>query len=373
MDNPTIFVIVGSTGDLATRKLLPALKALVEQNALPSVFHLICVTRQSGVSAPTFLPSDMVTVLQMDSTDHTQYHRLTECVEDIERKWGTEAQRILYLAVPPSASHTILHNLDSFDLVRTKVVIEKPFGVDRESAEALIQMIERHVLPQHVYLMDHYVAKEFAEQVGEFHIVHKELIDAQRIARVDIIASESIGVEGRANFYEQTGALRDFVQNHLLELAALLIGGSDPMERTAALGDLQVVHARRGQYEGYRHDVGNPASTTETFVALHLRCGTEHWQDIPITLATGKALATKETSVRVSLTTGDTIVYTDTAAHTTYERIIQGVIRGDRTKFVSSSEVLEAWRVVAPVQRQWKQTSDDLVIYPKGTALKTLL
>lgn len=366
-----IFVLIGATGDLAVRKLLPAFEALAKRGELPSQLHLICVTRQSGISAPAFLDSQDCSVLQMDSSDPSQYTKLNQRIADLEGQWGVSAERIIYLSVPPTASKVILEHLALIDLARTKVVIEKPFGTDLVSAQSLLEKIGEHITPEQTYLMDHYVAKEFAEDISQFSTVHHGLLQAHQIERVEIIASESIGVEGRVNFYEQTGALRDVVQNHLLALTALLIAGNDPSARAQALGNIEVVNAQRGQYEAYKR--GNPTSTTETFAVLELISRDSLWADVPFVLATGKALAVKETVVRVITHTGEEIVFRDTNSHTTYERVLMGVFQSNHGRFVSPQEVLSAWQVIAPVQQTWQKDAYDLELYAEGTDISELI
>lgn len=371
--SPTILTIIGATGDLATRKLLPALRTLFIQGALPDRFHLICVSRQRNVAIPEGFDYTHCSMLQMDSTVPQEYARLASVIADIETSWGIQAQHILYLAVPPHTSRTIVASLGSFDLERTNVILEKPFGIDTETAEDFLQLIE-HTLPiEQVYLMDHYVAKDFAENIAAFKAEHHALLAKGGIARVEIIASESLGIEGRRNFYEQTGALRDFVQSHLLALLALLIGGKDETERVRALADLSVDAAIRGQYEGYTHEVGNQDSSTETFASLVLTSRDLQWQHVPITLATGKALAAKYTTVRVVSAGGEEIIYKDVHAATTYERVIRAAIANDHSAFVSAAQVRAAWRVVAPVQHAWNASADDLMQYAPGTPIETLL
>jgi glucose-6-phosphate 1-dehydrogenase len=243
------------------------------------------------------------------------------------------------------------------------------------------------------------------------------------IESIDIIASEKIGIEGRANFYEQTGALRDFIQSHLIQLAALVLMDNPralpdiPRERLNALTKLKLteplaINSFRGQYLGYRDEVKNTNSTVETFVALTLDSSDPRWQGVPIRLITGKALSEKTTEIRIRYRkdNGDDADQltlkiqpnegveiclwakkpgydNSTTMHElkfnfgdhydklpdAYERVILDAINSDHQLFASGQEVLEAWRIISPIQSLWQTNKTEPIIYPTGESSDKIL
>lgn len=435
---PAIIVIVGITGDLSKRKLLPAINRLGQAGKVPEQLRIVGVSRSPDVAVtdliktiedPAYLKAN-TELFQMDLTDQAEYARLSAHLAGIERRFGAPAQRLFYLSVPPQVSRPIIDHLGASGLTSgdAKLLLEKPFGTDLASATELINHINRHFAPEQVYRIDHFLAKEMAQNLLVFreeNILFKRAWNKDFIERIDIIASEQLDIEGRAAFYEQTGALRDFVQNHLLQLAALtLMDAPDPDElqmvparRLAALKQLRVASddtvraARRGQYEGYRKQVGNPASAVETFAAVTLESQDSRWRGVPILLATGKALKEKRTEIRITYRPeggkgpNELVLRVDPSEGMelhlwakrpgydprieqrmlsleydkgerlppAYERVILDAIRSDRSLFVTNDEILETWRILDPVQRAWSMSTDDLMFYKPGTDIGTLI
>lgn len=385
--NPTILVIVGVTGDLAKRKLLPACAALRERGMLPEQFHIIGVTRQHDVAISDILAmtscieciGDQLTVFQMDLGRADEYERLAARIADVEQTVGVPAQRLVYLSVPPTTSKGILEHLGTSGIVRStqdRVLMEKPFGTDYTDAAALAAHLDRFIDQTHLYRVDHYLAKELVQDMLD------RSPDTADIARIDIVASEFLGIEGRANFYEQTGALRDLVQSHLLQFAAAaLYDPTSPVDRTAqrheAFQSIAVVPESvvRGQYKGYREQVGNAASVTETFVSMTLHSTLPRYKNVPITISTGKHLDSKKTYIQYTYVDGTTRAFTDkpTRPAEAYEHIIHSAIVGHEDIFISSHDVLECWRIVAPIQQQWATATDDLILYEQGSTIDHIL
>jgi glucose-6-phosphate 1-dehydrogenase len=195
-----------------------------------------------------------------------------------------------------------------------------------------------------------------------------------------MIASEKIDIEGRVNFYEQTGALKDFLQSHLLEMLAVLLSQSfDEVRRGDALKNLQIVcdltkHecVKRGQYEGYREEVGNIESMTETFVSVNIISIDPLWRGVPIVLSTGKAFSKKFTEIRINYKDGSKKVFSIEHEPDAYGRLIRAVMEGNHDLFISSGEILETWRILDAIQQTWKQTKDDLIIYKKGSDISEI-
>lgn len=253
--------------------------------------------------------------------------------------------------------------------------------------------------------------------------IFEALWNHEHIASIDINAYEQIGIENRAQFYESLGALRDFIQNHLLQLLAIVTidepagNNSDSIHaaKQALLEQVRPVvrgegkvQAIRGQYEGYREEVGNPSSTTETYADIRVLVDSDRWHDVPINLRTGKAMAEKNYEININFqdqagapgnrlrfrlqpnegieldlltkkpgfdTELQTVAmdfsyaqnFDDHTHPNAYERVLLDAIRGDHTLFATSQEVLASWRIIQPVLDEWAKNSDDLQIYQPGT------
>ena len=436
MDRPTILVIIGVTGDLSKRKLLPAIGDMAAAGVLPKQFRILGITRQHSVTPSDILEGvrnaayiqEHLTVFPMSLEDAADYERLRSHLHAIAQLWGDAAQCLWYLAVPPTTAWPIIEQLGYSGLSRlpnTKLLLEKPFGIDRASAEELVAHVERSFAMGQVYRIDHYLAKETVQNIVVFrqdNALFERTWNRDAIERIDILANETIGIEGRAAFYEQTGALRDLVQSHLLQLAALTLMtlppdrelGRIPEARRALLSTLTVDpgSVERGQYADYRREVANPASMVETFVSLTLFSSDPRWQDVPITLTTGKALSEKRTDIIVTYRRGGapqqnrltlrlqpnegvelcffakrpgydrtiervplTFTYADhfEALPDAYGRVVLDALRGDHTLFASSGEVLESWRIVDTVRKSWESSADTLIVYPRGASPEHVL
>lgn len=426
---PTILIIIGITGDLAQRKLLPALREIGVAKELPEQFQIVGVTRRADTKLKLPPHSHL---FQMDVTDLKEYQRLATYLKRVEKRFGVPAQRLFYLSIPPQVSRPIIELLGKSGLAkvpRTKLLVEKPFGVDLASATELVDHIDHHFAPEQVYRIDHYLAKETAQNLivfREHNSLFKRTWNKDFIERIEITASESIGIEGRATFYEQTGALRDIVQSHLLQLAALALmetPRSDkldevPARRLEALRHITVAQnsagelaATRAQYRGYTQEVDNPGSTVETFVSLTLSSDHPRWQGVPITLTSGKALNQKLTQIKIhykkeqgyeanelviQLQPDEGVLVSVWAKrpgydyqvnqhylkfafkeHYTnlpeaYEKVLFNAINSDHSLFTTSEEVLETWRILDPVQQKWEMETGVLTLYPRGSAITDL-
>ena len=393
MDAPAIFIIIGITGDLAKRKLLPALAHMLAAGVLPTRFKIIGITRRQGVTPSSILEEisaaeslhPYLEIYSMSLADAADYMRLKTYLVAIETELGETSQRLWHLAVPPETSHPIIEHLGLSGLSRipnTKLLIEKPFGTDGRSAQKLSAHIAHSFTSAQVYRIDHYLAKEEVRSSIAFrrdNPLFEKTWNRTAVERIAILASEEIGIEGRAIFYEQTGALRDVVQSHLLELTALMLmtlpeneSRHIPEARCALLETLQVLPAsiRRGQYAGYREEVGNPSSAVETFVSLSLFSTDPRWQGVPITLVTGKALSKKETAVvagyRRGTTLGENPFPLRIQSGDGYERVFLEALLSNHDFFVSSNEIRESWRIIDAVRSTWASDSDDLIFYPQG-------
>ena len=450
---PSIIVIFGITGDLAQRKLLPALYHLLKDNLLHEHTEIIGVTRQNITSKELLsktelcvLESDNVcdpetmklmqqklSIHKMDLVNGEGYEKLREHLNSMEEKHGVCMNRLYYLSIPPGVYEPIVANLGKHKLNKscqhgnaaTRLLIEKPFGYDLKSAKELISETSKHFSEKQVFRIDHYLAKETVQNILTFRFhnpIFESIWDSRHIQHIDIIANEKIGVEGRSNFYEQVGALRDFVQSHLLQLLAavtmekpkdLTDSSSIHSARLKLLSSIKQVpanklaeHVVRGQYEDYRRAVNNDDSIIETYAAVKLFIDNPRWKNLPITIRTGKALSDKKTIINLAFKhpSGKThhanklvfsvqpkegigidlyvkkpgfdnqmqMVDMDFSYQRSfvkhghpdaYERVLVDAVKGDHTLFATSAEVLASWRILQPVIEAWQKNGNGLQMY----------
>jgi glucose-6-phosphate 1-dehydrogenase len=430
---PTILVIFGITGDLSHRYLLPALKQVEATEKLHEHFKIIGVSRREISIDSLFRENERglekyTDVLQMNLESLESFENLKKKISQVSSEFSTTPEVIYYLSVPPAGVLQIIRNLGEAGLNsdNAKLLLEKPFGVDLESAEELIAQTQKHFPEKQVYRIDHYLAKEMAQNIVVFlgsNTLFRSVWNSQFIEKIEIDASEKISIEGRANFYDSTGALRDLVQSHLLQLAALTL-----MEPCSNIFDFEELPPRRlkalqalnintevsvrGQYEGYENEVGNPGSATETFVSLIVESTDSRWQGVPIRLTTGKNLkekltqicvhfkkteATEENLLILRIQPNEAIVIQLWVKQPGYERKLQKIpheftydkhfdnlpdayeqvlvdaMQSNHSLFASSNEVLESWRILQPVQSKWEMGGDDLITYQPGSTINETL
>lgn len=439
-----VIIVFGITGDLSKRKLLPALYHLLSEGDLPTDTKIIGVSRRE-LSAEQLLDTVELCVLDKDNVcDPVGLQRVKQSLQTIKVDPENPAdfvalqqlvdsfphadkrQRLIYLSIPTSAYPPLLSNLaeSGFNNPQTRLLIEKPFGRDITSAQSLIDLLNQDFNEKQIYRIDHYLAKETAQNLITFRL-HNPIFDTlwnqDHIKRVTVRAYEQIGIEGRGNFYEQTGALRDLIQSHLMQLLAITMMDlpGESMESDAIhlskehfleqLLPADPVKAARAQYDGYREEAGNPTSTIETFARLQLTHSAERWQDTEIMLETGKGLHKKTTDITIEFKTPherrrnnlvfqiqpdegiglDLIVkepglenrtghakldfrYSDTFKDTpnvdAYERVLMDALRGDQALFASDREVLATWNVLQPVLDAWQDNDHNLHRYKLGVA-----
>jgi glucose-6-phosphate 1-dehydrogenase len=344
---PCALTIFGASGDLTQRKLFPALYSLAFRGLLPERFGVVGVAR-TGISDDDFrdrmreavrehgrdeFRDDVwdtlatgVRYLPMEFHDEEAWDALGALLGEMDEKRGTNGNRVYYLAVPPSAFEGIVEHVGRRRSADgwTRVIAEKPFGHDLASAKQLNETIARYFREEEIFRIDHYLGKETVQNMLVLRFangIFEPVWNRQFIDHVQITVAESVGVEGRAGFYEEAGAIRDIVQNHLLQLLALT-AMEPPIEfdaesvRTEKVKVLRSLHTPgpkhivRGQYgpghiEGkevpaYREepDVG-PDSSTETFVAGKLYVDNWRWADTPFYFRSGKRLPKRETTIAI--------------------------------------------------------------------------
>lgn len=442
MQQAPIIVIFGVTGNLSKRKLLPALYHLLRQGLLPKNTRVIgisrrpltteellstvelCVLEKDGVCDPAGLElvKSAVQTLQLNPESPKDFQALSELLDSLDGH--TKRNRLFYMSIPAAAYPPIIQNLAAAGLSeeRNRLLLEKPFGYSLESAEKLIDLLSKDFQEEQIYRIDHYLAKETAQNLLAFRLhnpIFLPLWNAEHIQHVHVRATETIGIEGRAAFYEQTGAVRDFIQSHLMQLLAItMMDVPADMSSQAIhaakqrfledLAPADAAEAIRAQYVGYRHEVDNNNSAVETYAALRLKHTAERWQGTDILLETGKAMGRKTTDITVEFKTPherrrnslifriqpdegislDLVVKEpgledrmhhaalDFRYHDTfhdrqhidaYERVLMDAVRGDRSLFASDREVLATWRTLQPVLDAWENSSHGLLTYEPGS------
>jgi glucose-6-phosphate 1-dehydrogenase len=332
---PQDLVLVGATGDLAQRKLLPGLYNLEVDGLLPPQGRIIGYARRA-ISDQEFRDLASAAVQKHSRRPLTEQawssfaQRLTFISEE-DGGFGAvaercrEPRRLVYLAIPPSAFADYVALLAEHGMVEgTRLVIEKPFGRDTESAIDLDDQIHRHFREDQIFRIDHYLGKETVQNIMVFRFgnsLFERVWNRDAVDHVQITVAESIGIEGRGSFYEEVGALRDLMQNHVFQILSLLTMEPPSSFRAEAIRDekakllesvppLNPKEVVRGQYttgalgdvvaRGYRDEPDvSPSSEVDTFIAMRLNIENWRWQGVPFFLRTGKRLPRQVTEVNV--------------------------------------------------------------------------
>jgi len=326
---PVLLVIAGATGDLTRRKLLPALGALDARGELPRPFVVLGIARDPHPDDSAFRAIAKASLPNLDASRiHYQgigggtpadFARIAADIETIEREHGLPGNRVFYLALPPQAFAPTIDGLAAAGLNRgpgfTRVVVEKPFGHDLESARALNALLHRHFDEPQIYRIDHYLGKETVRNLMVFRFanpIFETQWNRDRIESVEISVAEADGVGTRAAYYDHAGAVRDMLQNHLTQLLchvameppASFEADAIRDEKLKVLRSMQRVRpadARLGQYTGYLREPGVRAgSTTETFAAVDVRIDNWRWHGVRFHLRTGKRLHARSTRIVVN-------------------------------------------------------------------------
>jgi glucose-6-phosphate 1-dehydrogenase len=350
--DPCIVVIFGASGDLTKRKLLPALYHLQQSGFLPEDFAVLGVARRAletkfgpdmreGIVAgggveeadpklPPFM--ERVQYYAMNFDDDAGYEGLKNKLAEMDKKFNTQGNRLFYLAVAPEYFSDIVGFLGKHEMNKpaggenhwVRTIIEKPFGHDLQSARLLNDEVNKVFSEKQIFRIDHYLGKETVQNILVFRFangIFEPIWNRNYIDHVEITAAESIGIEGRGPFYEQAGALRDVVQNHVMELLSFVAMeppisfGADAVrtEKNKVWRAIQPIHPAdtvRGQYgpgnvggkqvAGYRQeDRVHPRSQTETYAALRLEIENWRWAGVPFYIRAGKRLAKRVTEITI--------------------------------------------------------------------------
>ncbi len=418
--NSDAFVFFGATGDLAYKKIFPALYAMVRRSGLDipiigmaragwTLDKLRARARDSIEHSGDFEPgcfdklAAQLRYVDGDYTDPATYAKLKQAL-------GLATRPIHYLAIPPSMFASVVQGLAKSGCAdNARVIVEKPFGRDLASAQSLDRTLHQVFPESSIFRIDHYLGKEAVQNLLYFRFANtflEPIWNRHYVKDIQITMAEEFGVQGRGAFYEEVGAIRDVVQNHLLQVIALLAmdppTGHEPEAMQAeklrlfrAMRPLDPKEVVRGQFKGYRDEAGVAKnSQIETFAALQLHIDTWRWADVPFYIRAGKSLPISATEVTVTLKRPPLSVFDPNetmprnyfrlrlspevvisegalvkrngeqmhgepveliARHhsesekSPYERLLGDAIRGDPSLFTQDACVEAAWRVVAPV------------------------
>jgi glucose-6-phosphate 1-dehydrogenase len=345
---PSVLVIFGASGDLTTRKLMPALAELVDRKFLSPQFSVVGVARtemsdsdfrKRMYDAVPEAPESWAEAtgrfryITGEYTAPTTFAQLTEVLNELEVSMGGVCNRLYYFAAPPSTFPILINSLGEAGLNKptteggfVRVVIEKPYGRDAASAASLDETVHAVFSESQVYRIDHYLGKETVQNLLALRFanaIFEPLWNRQYVDHVEVTVSEEIGVGHRGGFYEEAGALRDIVQNHVMQVLALILMEPPATMDANGIRDEKVKALRsvvnfaehdlenrvvRGQYDqglsagekaiGYRSEEGvSPSSHTETYVAMRLSVDNWRWAGVPIYVRTGKRLPKRVTEV----------------------------------------------------------------------------
>ncbi|MDH6115008.1 glucose-6-phosphate 1-dehydrogenase [Kitasatospora sp. MAP12-15] len=321
-----VIVLFGATGDLARRKLLPGLFHLARADLLPARYRIVgsapaefALTDQEfraharqavqefGLSAPEGAPWDAFeATLSFGAADPEDPGPLLRAVQAAEQAIGGEPRRICHLAVPPAAFQSVIAMLGDSGLAEgARVIVEKPFGTDLASARELNAAVHAVFAEDRVFRIDHFLGKESVDNILALRFANglfEPIWNRNHISHVQIDVPEAIGIEGRSQFFEQTGTYRDMIVTHLLQLLGIVAMepptslDAEPLRDEKckvfqALRPIDPGAVVRGQYDGYREEPGvDPASRTETFVALRAEIDNWRWAGVPFYLRSGKSM-----------------------------------------------------------------------------------
>ncbi|MEP6921365.1 MAG: glucose-6-phosphate dehydrogenase [bacterium] len=470
--DPSVVVIFGATGDLTKRKLLPALYRLSLQRLIPAEFAIVGVARQpmtddefrarmrealvefgdapldegawDSFAAGLFYVSG-------DFNDAAIYEQLKSRLETIDQERKTGGNRLYYLATAPEFFGLLAKELGEAKLARPKkgswvrLIVEKPFGHDLASAQALNRELSKVFDEKQLYRIDHYLGKETVQNLLVFRFansIFEPLWNRQYIDSIQITNAETVGVEGRGAYYEKAGVLRDMIQNHVFQVTSMiameppgsLTANSVRDEKFKAMQSVRSFPddridelAVRGQYgpgtvlgetvPGYREEQGvDPASSTESFVALKLYFDNWRWADVPFYIRSGKRLAKRVTEIAIEFKKVPHRLFVNTDAPLesnilviriqpnegitlrfgvklpgrvmrirwvnmdfrygssfgakppeAYERLLLDCMLGDSTLFARRDMVERGWEIVTPILKAWAQPAQDFSNYEAGS------
>lgn len=458
--------IFGITGDLAQKKLLPALFHLYCEGVLPTRMRIIGFShhdfnqkkgdgddhirafvtsvlkkeKKHASRIPSFVK--MIHYQRGDFTDAKDFGVLAQHVVRIEDRFAQCANKLFYLAVPPSMYHPIFINLAKTGLTLpcsdetgwARVLVEKPFGEDINTAKKLDRTLGLLFDERQIFRIDHYLEKEMLQDILMFRFsntIFEPIWNSRYVEQVHIKMFEQMDITGRGQFYDATGTLRDVGQNHALQMLALIAMDRPEQfdalhiraERAKVLARLSrptrrfiKKHTVRAQYEGFIKEKGvHKGSETETYFFLETRIRNDRWNDVPFIIEAGKGLHAKKTEIdihfrpalgidgepvcanrirftiqpeqeiRMSFASkkdgytyeveSNDLVFMQKQRNNgpdAYQKLLHACFVGDQTMFTSSQEVYAAWKFITPILRAWERNVVPLHLYKKGVSPQTI-
>ena len=455
--DPFDLVIFGGTGDLARRKILPGLYRRFLAGQMPEEARVIGAARSElddagyremiGEAIAEFggdekKDKDSVSAflerlhyVAVDATGTTGWKDLAKLMRD-------NVVRAFYFSVAPSLFGALAERLHDHGIAGpdSRIVVEKPFGRDLETAKALNATLAEHFDEHQIYRIDHYLGKETVQNLMAVrfgNVLFEPLWNSHYVDHIQITVAETVSVEGRGSYYDKSGAMRDMVQNHLMQLLCLIAMEPPGQFEADAVRDekLKVIralqpvpaadivrgqYAAKGRHPSYRDDVENPASKTESFIALKCEIANWRWADTPFYLRTGKRLKSRHSQIDVvfkdlrhtifegdesrhrnilsirlqpnegmdlqvtikepgpggmrlvdvplDMTFADALGPESEDIPDAYERLIMDVIRGNQTLFMRGDEVEAAWAWTDPIIDAWEEKGDEPKSYEPGTS-----
>ncbi len=416
-----VLFILGGTGDLSKRKLYPVLNSLLEKGKLGDLLKVYALGRTKGDLEEHVKNLDHLRkILEYHRFDVTNREDYNFLAEEIEKFKDTEL--IFYLALPPQLFEVAVVNLGS--LLRKfpnprKIVVEKPFGFDLESARRLNFQLKRYFTEEEIYRIDHFLGKVAVQNILSVRFsnyIFEGIWNKNFIDHIQISALETVGLEGRASYYDRVGALRDMIQNHLLQILCFLAMEPPAVMEAERVRDEKVKVlasirrfseedvdkvAVRGRYKGYLEELGKP-SNTETYAAIKLYIDNFRWEGVPFYLRTGKRLKEKKTQAIIvfkevpgnfhrmlgckpaqnklvfeiapknrvrflfEMTPPENFLacpversmemdLSPEGAPEAYETLLEDIFQGNQTLFIREDESELAWEIIEPIIKAWKE------------------
>lgn len=457
------FVIFGASGDLTSRKILPALYGLAQDGNIGKEFNIIGIARtelsdkgfqqlikkSTGTKSATF--NDIVARAKYVTGEYTHEDTFNQ-LKKIFASYKSEPNVCYYLATVPEMFGEIAVQLNKYGLSRPqndnfiRLVVEKPFGRSFESAEKLNTMLHSAFDEKQIFRIDHYMGKENVQNLLALRFanaIFEPIWNRRYVDNIQLTVAESLGVEHRGGFYETEGALRDIVQNHVMQVLSLTLmeppasmdADSIRNEKVKLLHSIEIMNKNeilqnvvRGQYvagsigtekvPAYRMEPGvSKSSTTETFVAMRLSVDNWRWAGVPIYIRTGKRLKTRVTELALQFKRVPHLSFSKELAHDlepdvlilriqpdegismrfgvkvpgrefklktvsmdfnysdefkeptkdAYQRLIMDAIIGDPTLFIRSDEVMQAWKIISPIEVAFRHNLPPLTSYKSGS------
>ena len=457
-NEPCLFTIFGSTGDLSYKKIFPALFHLHASHRLPKCFFIIAIGRKKYLKN-SFLEqlkpfiaknelfteekwisfSHIIDYFQLDFNNEIDYLHFYDYINELDAAYKTLGNRIFYFAVSPNFFEIISLNLNNYNLISSnngfhRVVFEKPFGKDLKTAQKFNKVLQTYFSENQIYRIDHYLGKEMIRNILVLRFTNRlfeEIWCKNGIEKVHIKILETIGIENRGEYYDNTGALRDMVQNHLLQMLALVAMDPPAKFDTSSIKDKKVNVLKHlklyegnlispniilGQYDNYKETPGvRKDSLTETYAFVPCEIDSARWRGVPFILETGKSLDQKKAEIeiyfkpsssnyllehqeikqnklviRIQPSEGinlemnakkpgiefdiDTVnmeychsCNSLSRSSDAYEKLIVDLINGDSTRFTRWDEIEFAWNFIDQLTDKYSLNKDNLKLYKSNS------